>query len=223
MSKPKISVNKLGEYLIASPTRRKRIVEDQQEPKPFIAARYTDAREKIVEYLSENMNDDSKILIAAQNLRVPSGESDFNDQDRRASADAIEDFLDASENIILDGLIVEAGESTSSASMKVSHVDITMRPDALLKDQNSGEIVGCVKLHFPRINPLNNQSAEYVATAMRVYLENIKENKKVDPKKCYVVDVPTKTVVTAPKAFKRKMNDIVAACEEINARWRKNS
>jgi len=36
------------------------------------------------------------------------------------------------------------------------------------------------------------------------------------------VDVPTKQIYNAPKAFKRKMNDISAACEEIDVRWKKN-
>lgn len=220
MSKPRISVNKLGEYLTATPSRRKRIIEDQQQPKTFIAARYSDAREEIVEYLSTGMNDDSKILSAATELRIPNGGTEFAEQDRQASASAIENFLEASENLDLEGLVVESGESTSSNTMEVAGVDISMRPDAVLKDPESGQVVGCVKLHFPKTSPLTPQAAEYVATAMRVYLESAEENSAIDHSKCYVVDVPTQRVVSAPKAFKRKMNDIEAACEEIDARWK---
>ena len=220
MSKPRISVNKLGEYLTATPSRRKRIIEDQQQPKTFIAARYSDAREEIVDYLSNGMNDDSEILTAVKNLRISNGGSEFAEQDRQASATAIEDFLEASENLDLEGFVIESGESTSSTTMEVSGVDISMRPDAILKDPESGRVVGCIKLHFPKTSPLTPQAAEYVATAMRVYLESAEENSVIDHSKCYVVDVPTQQVVNAPKAFKRKMHDIEAACEEIDARWK---
>ena len=219
MSKPRISVNKLGEYLTATPSRRKRIIENQQQPKPFIAARYSDARKEIVDYLSNGMDDDSEILAAATKLRIPNGGSEFAEQDRQASAAAIEDFLEASENLYLEGLVVEPRESTSSTTMEISGVDISMRPDAILRDPESGRVVGCIKLHFPKTSPLTTQAAEYVATAMRVYLEI--ENSVIDHSKCYVVDVPTQQVVNAPKAFKRKMHDIEAACEEIDARWKK--
>jgi hypothetical protein len=46
MADQKISLNKLGGYMTASPARR-RIVKDQMNPKTFIAARYADARENI--------------------------------------------------------------------------------------------------------------------------------------------------------------------------------
>ena len=51
MSKPKISLNKLGEYLDATPSRRKKIIQDQQDPRPVITIRYQDARENITEIL----------------------------------------------------------------------------------------------------------------------------------------------------------------------------
>ena len=34
---PRISVNKLGEYMTATPLRRRRIIQDQKRPKAFIS------------------------------------------------------------------------------------------------------------------------------------------------------------------------------------------
>jgi hypothetical protein len=221
MSDPKISINKLGEYLTATPSRRRRIIEDQQNPKPFIVTRYADARDEIVNYLASNMEDDSAISQAAQQLRVPNGGTDFAIQDRYASAEAIDSFLEAAEDINLDGLSVERVDTNSPSKMEISGVLVSMRPDALLRDTASGDVVGCIKLHFPKSSPLTTQGAEYVATAMRIHLESLPTPSKIDNKKCFVVDVPTQNVVTAPKSFKRKMNDIEAACEEIEVRWKK--
>lgn len=221
MRTPKISANKLGEYLTATASRRKRIIEDQQNPKPFITARYSEARKEIVNYLANNMANEEAMLNAAHELRTTSGATDFIEQDRRASADAIEDFLDASEQLNLEGFVVEPGDVASQKSMEVCGVEISMRPDAIIKKSETQEVVGALKLHFPKTNPLNEKSAEYVATALRVHLENTESNAKIDHKKCYVVDVSTGLVANAPKAHKRKMNDIAAACEEIKARWKK--
>lgn len=219
MGNPKISVNKLGEYLTATPARRKRIVEDQQNPKAFIAARYTDAREAIVDYVSGGMTNDAKLLNTAVNLRAEVGGTEFSENDRKASADAIENFLDAAEDLHIEGLAAMPGEETAQSTLQVADVNISMRPDILLKSTNGGEIVGAVKLHFSKTNPLTKKGAEYVATALRVHLENQNPEAKIDPKKCIVVDIATENVVNAPKAFKKNMNDISAACEEIKARW----
>ena len=50
-SQPRISVTKLGEYMVASPTPRRRIVIDQKRPQDYIVARYNDAQESIAEFL----------------------------------------------------------------------------------------------------------------------------------------------------------------------------
>lgn len=219
MGNPKISVNKLGEYLAATPARRKRIVEDQKNPKAFIAARYTDAREAIVDYVSSGMTNDTKLLNTAVNLRAEVGGTEFSENDRKASADAIENFLDVAEDLHIEGLAAMPGEETAQSTLQVADVNISMRPDILLKSANSGETVGAIKLHFSKTNPLTKKGAEYVATALRVHLENQNPEAKIDPKKCIVVDIATENVVNAPKAFKKNMNDISAACEEIKARW----
>jgi len=95
-----------------------------------------------------------------------------------------------------------------------------MRPDVIFKDKATGAIVGGVKLNFSKSAPLQMKSAEYVATALRAHLEiNLSSPEHVDPAKCYVVDVPTGTVCSAPKANKKRLSDLAAAGEEIAARW----
>ncbi len=222
MSNAKISINKLGEYMTATPSRRKQIIEDQKKPKTFMVARYKDARDQIVKYIGEGMNDDSKILQISKELRIPNGGSEFIEQDRTLSAEAIERFLEISEDIDLDigNLIAEKGDSFSSASIELGGINVTVRPDVILKD-SSKNVIGCIKLHFSKSAPLNRQGAEYVATALRFYLENI-ENTDTNPSKCYVIDISTGQVFVAPKAYKRRLNDLFAACEEIDARWAKN-
>ena len=167
------------------------------------------------------MESDQEMLSAAAELRLNYSGSDFVRQDRNASADAIEEFLDAAEQLEIDDLFAEGVDRSTNAAMSIAGVNVSVRPDVILKDKVTGEVKGAVKLHFSKTAPLSTKSREYSATALRVYLEE-EGHQHVDPKKCYVVDVPTQSVSHAPKAFKRKMNDIEAACEEIAARWTRN-
>lgn len=219
MADPKISINKLGEYLTASPSRRRRIVQDQQDPKPFITTRYSDARDAIVDFLASGMSEEEKLLSVAKQLRSDTTGSDFARQDRVASADAIENFLEAADQIEIEDLTVVPAESASTASIQVAGVRVSVRPDAYLKNTITGDIVGAIKLHFPKTTPLNDLSAKYVATTLKVFLSEEQGAEFVDPKKCYVVDVSTQAARCAPKSHKKNMNDIAAACEEIRARW----
>ncbi|UPG88339.1 hypothetical protein L2Y96_13005 [Luteibacter aegosomaticola] len=217
MSKARISVNKLGEYLTATPARRRRIVQDQKAPKEFIVTRYSDARQEIVSFLADGMEDEQSLRDAALHLRQAPG-TDFVRQDKAGSADAIDDFLETTDQLVLDGLVIEPVDSTVSAQIDIAGVTVSVRPDVLLKTK-AGHVAGAIKFHFPKTYPLLDKGAEYVAATLREYLVKQHPSSEIDPKHCLVVDVPARVVTHAAKASKKKMADIEAACEEINARW----
>jgi hypothetical protein len=219
MQQPRISLNKLGEYLTATPSRRKRIVLDQQMPQPFIAARYKDAKEAIVDFVVSGMGDRGALLTLASQLRDNGWGTEFAINDRMASADAIESFVQVVDDLEFGDCVAVPVPSTASEGMFVAGVYVSVRPDMYLRNWITGEVEGAIKLHFPKTSPLSDTGAQYVATAMRVYMEREKRHGHVDHRKCIVVDVPTSSVTVAPKAYVRKMKDIEAACEEIEVRW----
>lgn len=216
MANSKISLNKLGEYMTATPARRRRIIEDQINPKEFIAARYSDAREKISSFIAGHIREQD-LIDAAEHLRTQSYDSKFIAQDKNLSADAIDDFLEVSDQLP-SGYIFEKVAANEASALSISGVTIPIRPDVYLKNENN-ELVGAIKLHFPKSNPLTTASGEYVATALRKFMQENNPN-VIDHKLCVVVDVPSANVISAPKAGKKRMSDIEAACEEIDARWK---
>lgn len=218
MKSPRLSINKLSEYMTATPSRRKQILRDQQRPSTFKAGRYNDARTTIINVLS-GITDEDEAMSKVEALYSSGGRTKFQKQDRECSAEAIENFLDVLNEIDIAELSVEAGDAFSDARLEIGGVSITMRPDAMLKDPSTKKVVGCLKLHFSKTHPLGQQGCEYAATALRHHLDENVDNSDAHPKKCYVVDVPSGKVYSAPQAYKRRMNDISAACEEINARW----
>ena len=215
MSEPKLSVNKLGEYMTATPSRRRQIIRNQQKD-PFVVGRYKDAREVITGYLSNAIDEDRAKAIVEECFEFQG--TDFQNQDKRLSAEAIHNFLDLSDEVEVEGFNVEPCGSNAQGASEIQGVRITMRPDALLRDIESGDVVGCVKLHFSKSAPLDDKACEYAATAMRFHLEHELGNSGIIPEKCYLVEIPTGKVCEAPKAFKRRMKDIEAACEEIRGK-----
>ncbi|QQP94816.1 hypothetical protein [Lysobacter enzymogenes] len=213
-------MNKLGEYMTATPSRRRQIVKDQKNKPAFKAARYKDAREIITTFIASGMIDDEVALDAAEALREDQSGTDFAIQDRFNCADAIEKFVELSGDIDLGSLVPIASPEAASDSLELSGVRVSIRPDALLLDKDSHEVVGCIKLHFAKSQPLDEKGGAYVATAMRAYLETVISSPSVvNPTRCYVVDIATRTIYLAPKAVKRRMDDLSAACEEIKDRW----
>jgi hypothetical protein len=200
MAEPKISLNKLGEYMTASPARRRRIVEDQINPKTFLVARYSDAREYIINYIL-GKSDEEELLDAAEKLRTQKYESDFTAQDKNLSADAIEDFLEVADQIP-SGYVYEKAANFESSVLKISGVTVSIRPDIYIKNDNN-KIVGTIKFHFPKTNPLNPTSGEYVATALRTFLQE-QESETVDHKLCLILDIPSENLIASPKATKKE-------------------
>lgn len=216
MSAPKISLNKLGEYMNATPARRRRIIEDQIAPKEFIATRYSDARESIVDCIAGKISED-QLTQVAEDLRNKEYDSKFTTQDKNLSADAIDSFLEISDQIP-DHYKFEKVSANEKSKLEISGVDVSIRPDAYIKNDND-EVVGALKLHFPKSNPLTTASGEYVATALKTFVQEGTEN-PIDHKLCIVVDVSSSSVISAPKAGKKRMIDIEAACQEIAAQWK---
>jgi hypothetical protein len=219
---PRISVNKLGEYMTATPARRRQIVKDQKNRPAFKAARYRDARDAISSLIASGSAGEARARDFAEGLRRDPGGSDFAMQDRAHSAAAIDTFVEIRGAMKIDDLIAVSADARCSDAVEMAGVRVVARPDALLLDPRSLAVVGCVKLHFSKSQPLDEKGGNYVATAMQTHLErNLSAPGLVLSSRCYVVDIATRRIHTAPKARKRRLGDLAAACEEIKDRWEK--
>lgn len=218
---PKMSVNKLGEYMTANSVRRRSIVEDHKKEATFIFGRYSDARSVITDYLVGDISqEDAKKSQDA--LRKFTAESEFVQSDKRLSAEAIDYFFEILDEIDVTGNLITKGADFENHSVQISGLTVTAKPDLLLRNGETGAVEGCIKFHFSKTVPLNSESGAYVATVMKKYLESeVDEGVKLNSKKCYVVDLPTGSVFEAPTAYKKRMREIEASCEEIILKWEK--
>lgn len=216
--RPRISITKLGEYIIASPLRRQRILEDQAQPRDFVVARYRRARRPIVRALTRGSGIFFELEAAKSRLRQRTPKSDWDENDLTNSIAALEAFLEHRAKLTMgDGRF---RPKHKDAGIHIEGVYVSVRPDLILwSGVEDKHVVGAAKLYFGKTTPLTNESGAYISTVLRRYLESRLPHRTISPALCQVFDVLAHQVHAAPRAYKRTMKQIEAACRDIRHLW----
>lgn len=217
---PRISVNKLGEYMIARPGRRKSIIKAQKYPSDFVVTRYQRAYGPIIEYLLSDFSTDDPIIQGVEACETATPTSEWDEQDINLSIEALDAFVRIAEKIDLAGTIRERTDMKESAGIVISGVDVSVRPEILIRstDRKGSETYGGVKLLLSKTFPHDGDSGEYAAAVLGQSISSA-VGSPIDNSLCLVIDVFSEETFHAPKALRRRMNDIEAACEEISRAW----
>ncbi len=217
---PRISVNKLGEYMTATPLRRRRIIQDQKRPKGFILPRYNEAQEAITKYLVGGKLDDGRLISEIERLNNAPSATQWESDRKRLAAEAMQSFLEIADSIDLKGLSSASG-GNDQPRLSIGGLELSIRPEVLLSgsDRQGRPTAGALKLYFSKTNPLTEDSAAYIATALHAFVEAHMQPAHAEARNCRVIDVFGQKVYTAPRASARRRNDLAAACEEIARAW----
>lgn len=213
-------MNKLGEYLQASPTRRKTIVRDQKKPPGAgIVTRYSAVNTALREYFA---SPDSDFLVARiAQLKADKSGTDWQREDRQLSAQALERLLEMLDQIDFAGTRAVPFPAGTASTLLVAGVKVSVRPDFLIVSaDDQDEVVGAIKLSHNKQNALEKEACSYVATVLARFVSHTFPDSSVDLKKCLSLATPLKIVASAPKAHKARIEAIGAACEEIAGRWK---
>lgn len=219
-SKPKITVNKLGEFIIANPARQRRILEQLKYPKDnSFGFGYEGARDAIKDYLIKEM-DDSCIddCVAALELKDPRNEWQEGQIDS-----SIEVLRMVQDTALFEDLKMEfSAYAGDNPKMIIKGVSVSVYPDLIVKSEYRGEhYIGGMKIHFSRTNPVGEEGAKYIAAILHQFTERNLTSKKhsAKPSNSLSYDVWTESLVSCPKAVKRRWDDIEASCLNIAAIW----
>jgi hypothetical protein len=208
----------LGEYLTASAARRRRIVEDQKYPPAFQVARYTEAEKAIVEFLTTG-RDAARLERRRAALVAATPRSPHEAEKRRACVEAITAFEAILGSLDFDLDQVEILKAEPSASLSFSGVDVSIRPEIVLRRRNKrGTTRGCMKLYFSKTHPLDESAGGYVSALLGTFARQENPD-EVDRGLLVVVDVFGGRIFQAPRATKRRLDDVSVACEEIANWW----
>lgn len=226
-TKPRISVNKLGEYMAASATRRRSIVRDQRRPATFKIARYGEAERAVVQYLLSR--DEQALYSTLMELKADDANQSitpFERQTRSLSAEAIERFVEMLDELELPPASQVVRGRRDPPKLSIQGVQLSVRPEILVYHADPTDAtVGAIKLSFAKTYPLNQLAGKveagiYVATMLHQYVEQyLTASHRADPELCQVIDIASQSVYTAPRSNARLRGDIEAACEEIAGRW----
>jgi hypothetical protein len=217
---PRISVNKLGEYMTATPLRRLRIVADQQRPMTFIVPRYTEAQEAITKFLVREKHDTSLLASEIERLSAAPSATDWEAQRKRLCAEALARFLDVADQIDLHEQTLAPG-GNDQPRLQVGGLEVSVRPEVIVRSTRRAREAasGALKLYFSKTLPLGQEGGEYVATLVHQFVDTHIAPGHADPRLCRVIDVFGGRVFTAPRAVARRRRDLWAACEEIARAW----
>jgi hypothetical protein len=220
---PRVSVNKLGQYLTATPASRKRIIHDQKHPPEPQYLRYPEAAQAIVEYLCWGRNE-ATLRYHQRRLLNAKAETDFDAHRMALCAEALQRFLASADELTLTHAVASPAEA-ELPPMELAGVTISVRPELILRsvDRHGTMRSGLLKLYFSKHTPLNERSAQYITTVLQTYAEqHLRQLGPVDHRLVRVFDVFAGKVFVAPKAQTRRLGDLELACEEIAARWGMN-
>lgn len=218
-STPEISLNKLAEFVNASPARKKSILRTIQSTEADAASsrnRYSSAKSALVRYLVDKEHKISIFLEKRELLLGKKAESDQQRNDVKNSLEAIR----VMEKFIVPDLkpYLQFKSERSRPELRtimINGICLHLSPDLLFIDQ--GKIVGGIKLIFSKkaISPMEGQiiAGLLARTLTRKYKANIKNAN------CFALDIFAHRIHPVPDSFKLHLRMLRKTYSEINKLW----
>jgi hypothetical protein len=220
---PRISVNKLSEYLQATAGRRRRLVQEQKTPATFQVNWYAFAQSVIPSFIIGGCSDETILTAEIARLGQITPANEYEESRNRTNGDAITAFLESYDQLGLEDYQFSASHPNPQ-KLLVAGVQISVRPEVHVTATDSrtqNQYLGCLKLYFSKDTPLTDNSGQNTSTLLyqfaNAYLT--RPNMPAKQKACLTIDVFGQKAFSAPHSTTRRIADITAACQEINLLW----
>lgn len=218
-----ISINPLAEFIKATDTRKKRIIEQQKKTSPIIVNWYQLAKSRMKKFIINNA-DYETIDDAILTLKNRKGLNQRQLIDRQVSLEALERFIKLKIPNVLQEKDIEFYKFKNK-SISYQNVEITVSPDVIFSVKRDGiKHYGAIKLRVSKSKPFDNDQQNLIASTLYEYLkQNIIDNKSViEPDLCLSLDV----FGNGYKALNANSNDTLvnykSYFEEIKNIWKIN-
>jgi hypothetical protein len=159
--------------------------------------------------------------VNAQNALSQKGATNVYETRRIAgNIDAIETFFGMLDDIEFGGATARLG-ATTAPHLVLQGVGISVRPEVTLHSKsNTTELVGGIKLHFPKTEPLDGEQADYISALMHSFCQDhLWKDGSPFPGHCMVIDLASAKVYPGVRSVKRRMKDVQGACTQIASLW----
>ena len=219
VDQPKITVNKLGEFLVSSPKRQRSILEALKYPSDnkFLFTGYNDARKAINDYI---INDFDERILIDMIEKLESLVGDEKDNFTDSSIKALTIVLES--NTLSDSGFTFLPYDGDNPKMTIEGVEISVYPDFIVNYESRGnEYIGAAKVHLSRSGRFGDEGAKYISTILSKFTQDHidKSGRTVKNTACVSYDVFTDSLIDCPKSIVRRWQDIEAGCKNIVAIW----
>jgi hypothetical protein len=226
---PRISANKLAEYVVADPSRQKTILKDAKFAKKVVIVGYKGARGCVPYAFSENSLNIDVLVERAKKIEAENdapGISDWQRSDNANSAAALKHLAVIAPELSWGKakmLYIKLG------GLEIAGVKVSIQPELVFgfEHRNIAK-VGAVILNtakgddkaLDRGNGAHRVGDYLSSLVFQVLLAKASKFGAPLNSKCYAVDVFREKVYTAPMSYRKLNKNLEAACEMIASRWK---
>ncbi len=211
----------MAEFPVSTPKGKKRIIEQQKNPNPFLTQWYQLSKARVKKSLENNGSLDP-VMDGITELMGRKPEKKRQLIDRDVSIQALTRYI----NFQLPKVFKELDYSivkTRNKATYIENVKVTVAPDVIVKAQIDGKTVyGAIKIHISKNKPFSLQQSKIVATCVEEYLNNeiAEEGAVVRADLCYSYDIFAERMVSAHYSSRKSiLRDIYSICDELKMIW----
>jgi hypothetical protein len=220
---PRISVNKLAEYMVSKAARQRKLLRDRKYPDPdFQMGMYhKEASEAVAAYLVGDQLNTQNIDTQIQIIKQQNPGKIGTQRRLNSNIEAMERFLDMLDDFDFGDHVPSLG-AHAPQKLTFHNVAVSVRPEIILRGNKKGKkIIGAVKLHFAKAFEMDEEAAGYVSAAVNEFCVRhvADDDETVSSELCQVFDIGSGTIFPGVKSTKRRLQDIEDTCQNIAAIW----
>lgn len=216
---PRISINKLGEYIYATPARKNRILLDAKYPSQIITTRYSPVQNAAIDYFISPIKDIEIFARVKHILSSKPTTTDYQKEKVKSCIEALTHLSDCASSKLIPYREFSAIKGYNDCkAITINGVLISLRPEILLLDSGTNQPKGAIKLVFSKGHFLSVQEGQCIAGLIRSYLEK-ELNINCNFKDCITLDVFSRRLLYAPVKTDWTLAKIESACNDIRVIW----
>lgn len=217
---PYISANKLSEFRLATPARKRTIIKSLKYPTTYMNGRYVEAKSAIIAFMNDELHKKEILQQKRNQVLAKPTITAWQKDNKKGCLEAIDHLFACSETILVEYLSYRGGKAINKEDYNtmVNGVNIHLQPEIILLDSKTKGIKGFIKLVFSKSRNIDWQEGYFTAALIKSQMEK-RFGVKLKEKDCIVLDVFNRRKHEAPKFLQSSKTHLRLTCNEIASLW----
>jgi hypothetical protein len=220
ISKPRMSVARLADYMAASEQSKRSIVQSCKYRSTARVIQHDEAKVVAANYLHKGVDDLPGLLARAEFVRNKLTDNDFDAEVNDFNASYIERFAAIVASVDLPK--AEIAPAHKFPPIVLNSVTITFVPQLLLQRTTKTNVIrkGAVMFRYAKGRALSKALADWQSAGIFGFMRTLDvEGEAAEKQLCVTLDAQTGKVYPAPGKSVYMFNEMKAACASIAERW----